>query len=133
METRWTSIEAYLTILPDLDGLRKQVLHWLIMYWNTHRRDPTARELAAWVNLRGFDQSADLIRKVGRRLPELADKLNVVHRATERTCADTGRMATTWALGPEPGTKVGRPPKKLPDREYRSLMDRYDLLMQHGD
>ena len=105
---QWTSIEAYHEIYDDLPEMRRDTLLSLLRFVNAFGQAPTGQELERYA--RGHGMSAAGI-SAGRlkRLSELADFANAIHRSEARRCNVTGHLALTWTPGPEPGTDLGEP------------------------
>ena len=91
----WTSLAAYGEIADDLTERRQEVLEALCMHAKATLQNPTSMELASWMKT---DRS-----NVSNRLSELEKGYHAIHQGPARTCDVTGRLATTWILGPAPG------------------------------
>lgn len=112
---QWTSLEAYREILPHLKGMRLRTLEALLHYVNAQGRGPTGQELEAYAPQSLGAQPGRL-----KRLGELADHFNAVHRAGVRTCTITGRPVFVWMPGPGDG-ELGAP---NPDNRLRRRLER---------
>lgn len=103
---KWTSLEAYFSIYDQLPERRRQALSLLLENYNREgEKPPTAQELERYNKMTGYRTHTG----VWKRLPELADKLNAIHRTKVRYCEATGNLALTWTPGPIPGTELGDP------------------------
>lgn len=102
---QWTSLEAYDSIYPDLPRRRQQALRLLLEYVNANQRAPTGQELESYG--RSLGRSSPTQPNHFKRLSELADLVNAVHRTAARRCSVTGMLALTWTPGPIPGTELG--------------------------
>ena len=116
---RWTSLEAYWSIYPDLPVRRQETLKMLVEIVAAGNRVPTGQEVERFARSRGLTAVGQPNRF--KRLSELADLSNAVHRTDARPCDVTGNMAMTWTPGPIPGTELGEPP---PDAAIRRRLHR---------
>lgn len=102
--TKWTSLQAFLDVIPRLAESRKKMLKHLIDYVDRHGEAPTARELD-----REIDTSLNCITPLLAQLREY----NAVHNPESRRCAVTNQTAVTWLPGPPPGGELVADPKKV--------------------
>ena len=119
---QWTSLQAYHTIYGDLPERRQQVLRMVLAYVARFKVSPTGQEVEQFAKLQGLDGSVQPNKF--KRLSELADIANAIHRDDARYCTFTGNLAITWTPGPIPGTELGDP---QPDPR---LMKRLEMLKQ---
>ncbi len=94
----YTSLEAYSGIQDSLPERRFAVLKQLLKYVHAWKQNPTAMELAQYMQT---DRS-----NVSNRLSELEKGNHAVHQGPARTCERTGVLATTWILGPASGLEL---------------------------
>jgi hypothetical protein len=105
----WTSLEAYATIFDDLPRRRQEVLTHLLRYVLENDQFPTSQELETFIWSGGY-KAASNTPGCAKRLQELADNHNAIHRHGIKQCSQTGHSAISWAPGPRPHTKLGDPP-----------------------
>lgn len=127
---QWTSIVAYHEIYDDLPDMRRDTLLALLRFVIAHQgQAPTGQELERYAPAVKAGISAGRLK----RLSELADLANAIHRSDARRCSVTGHLALTWTPGPEPGTDLGEPQL---DRALRGRLRRlrmYDLAVTFED
>jgi len=104
---QWTSLEAYHSIYGDLPERRQQVLRMVLAYVEENGLSPTGQELEQFAKIKGLEGSVQPNKF--KRLSELADLVNAIHRDDVRYCSFTGNLAITWTPGPIPGTEIGEP------------------------
>lgn len=125
---QWTSIVAYWEIYDDLPDMRRETLVALLRYVNQHGRAPTGQELEFYARSNGMNTAGISAGRL-KRLSELADLVNAIHRTEARRCSVTGHLALTWTPGPIPGTELGTP---IPDEGLRRRLKKLRLVAMNG-
>ena len=115
----WTSIKAYREIESSLPERRLETLKYLLESIQACGVTPTAQELVVYSSRRGYRHAMH----VWKRLSELADMHNVIHRGPMRQCSVTLHTVYTWIPGPEKAEDFGKKTKG------RRIAERLDFLL----